>query len=282
MRKTMILQAVLCVVCSVSLMARDVRKPSKYEKQILDKHFDFLSWAEKSGKRGIFHAHLKARELIGPEYTIGHPAILYGNNGGDAFARHSFFIEKRTNNAVLYNRCYMSETHGIWAAHRVLASSWMPGGMEIREPEFDTLSGKDIGNKHFVNNKDDPTVIAFARGNVVVTLVSRTEGKTVIPMAEEIDRRLQMKHLTGAAADETEEEDGGAMAPTRKVKPGKQVVLARNVEKEKKSISVVTSSGTLHLNDKDQLILDTRESEEKSIKIWKVVRERYRIECGAD
>jgi hypothetical protein len=103
------------------------------------------------------------------------------------------------------------------------------------------------------------------------------QPKSVIPVAKEIDRRLQMKRLTpGAKLQGDTYDKAGGLGNARDIEPGEKIVVARNVRKEKKSLSVVSSSGTLYLNDKDQLILDTTGTKESKIRVWEVQRTTYR------
>lgn len=268
----------ICVICSVSIAAESENHWTTQDREkVFDRRFDFLEWAGKSAAFGVFHVNMDIRKLMGSEYIVKNVSADFRKareKARDTKMIHDFQVLKRdSDNQEIEYVCRVYELGSIRAAHREMCSLWMRPAAVI---ETKHLPNQQIGNKHFVSEKKNPRDILFTRGNVLVSIGTITKRGSVIPLAKRIDRGLMMMYLTDRATCEDRVDRDEKLDSARDIEPGEKIVVTQNVRKEKKSLSVVSSSGTLYLNDKDQLILDTTGTEETKIRVWEVERKTYR------
>ncbi len=268
----------------------------------MDTKLDFFQWCKKSGPHGVFHSNIDVKELLGTGYAVEHLSSGHTRRSSygmlPEYRRHVFTFsggqssgEKETTE---YG-CLIVEADDVVTAHRELCMQWMRRAGDRRGK---TLPERRIGNKHFVDNADNPNVIYFTRGNILVILGRINDSDdSVLPVAEHIDRRLGMKHLIDRAEVELR---GGGLEVVRKAmqsgrrngdedeteelkrqpkkrKPGEPIVLTEKATEKSRGLSVVTSFGTVSRNDKGQLILDTGDLVLGNLRVWKVSRQRCAI-----
>lgn len=266
------------------------------EEERLRKAYQFSEWGGRVRGPAVFHHSLSASDLLGPgwdmvtveEYRevqpLGAPWAIYVvlcfHQSDDKPAS-----DQRTEprEPTVYElRLY--ECESVMAAHKLLMRTSTYRGATYLKPPAPRMKGVDVGDRCFtpVFGDQQPSVICFARGNIVIDVNSERQGISVLDLARMIDERLCMSRLTARArlirdpSDyvTTEVHDGQHVGPSkplpvsaREGKAGAPVRIVPKLRGSRKRVSVVASKGDLRIDEAGDLVLVVDKPGEVSVSI---------------